>query len=110
MKPPMLRQKNISIQINRNVEGSFIDGEYQVTKVLNYSIKVNMQPASGYQVVNLPEGKRDKKALNIYTKDISCLNSDNIIVDNETFEIINLKKYGNHTEIFCVGVPKNAIK
>lgn len=109
MKSTILRTKNNQlIKISRS-EGSYVDGEYQVSNKIDFTIKGNVQPASGYQVLNLPEGKRDRKAFNIFTKENTCKNTDKITIDNEVLEIINIKKFGNHCEIFCVGVPKNAI-
>lgn len=94
--------------IRSNGSGEYIDGEYVKTPDEEILILANIQPAmASYRTQLLPEGDRNKEAINIFSNDWlytarsgveTPLNPDIVVYRDASWEVVVARPYGNFGE------------
>lgn len=75
-----------SYDISRTTEGSFSAGVYIPGATSTFTIKGNIQPLSGAEILQLPEADRKRQSMWLYTKE-ELLENDIITVNGKPYEI-----------------------
>jgi len=71
-----------SIAIERYAVGRYVDGYYVAGEKTEITAKGNMHPVTGNELLQLPEGDREKDVQKIYS--ITELKNDDLITFNAT--------------------------
>lgn len=62
-------------------------------------IKCSVQPLSGRELMNLPEGRRNRESFNLFTSTklntVEDRNPDKIVVLGDTYEVVNCERWRN---------------
>lgn len=87
----------------RFIAGTYTNGVYIEGTTSPLSISASVQPIKGRELESLPEGRRDKQALRLYTnfelrtaEEDDGPNADQITIDGKLFEVIAVENWANH--------------
>ncbi len=89
--------KNETITIKRRASGVHRDGHYRKGDMTTYSVSVNVQPAVGRDLLQVPEGDRTREHKKIYSKFEIKIN-DIIIRYGIKYEVQTVSDWKN----FCI--------
>lgn len=101
------------------VEGSgeYIKGRFQGTRECEISIMASVQPATGEELLNPPEGQRTREIVNVFTKkelftaEKSQFKKPDLVVYNgRKFEVMKVERWASlipHYKVICEFVLDN---
>lgn len=105
-------------------QGSYVDGEWVDGVDVSSTIKINIQPMRGYELMSMPEADRSREWVKFYTTENiqgiqeGSLSSptprspDRIVWDGRTFEVSKVSTYKmgvlDHTKVIAARVPESA--
>lgn len=80
--------------------GSYINGVWTPGAPVNLTIRGSLQPASSEDLEKLPEGRRNKTAYRIYTKDDirgldTSANPDRVQIHGDSYEVVTVAHWEN---------------
>lgn len=76
----------VEYQVERIAEGSHSGGVYTPGTSSNFTIKGNLQPLSGNEILQLPEGDRQRQSLWLYSRTELKVN-DIVTADGKSYEV-----------------------
>lgn len=108
----------------RPAQGSYVDGVWVEGVESSETIRINIQPMRGYELMSMPEADRSREWIKFYTTaDIQGIKEgdlstpapkspDRIIWDGRTFEVSRVSTYKmgvlDHTKAIAARVPESA--
>lgn len=110
-----------SVNGTTNLTSGWVDGEWIGSTSRTVTIFANIQPAmASYQSKMLPEGEREKEAINIFSNDWlytartgrNALEADVILYRGAKWRVVVVKPYGNfgqHCEAFAIKVDDTLV-
>ena len=88
-------QQGKEIQVLRREDGEYVNGFFQIGRtVANFIAVGSVQPLTGRERLQLPEGDRDREHLNIWTEDDIRVD-DTLIVNCKEFEVRTIDDWEN---------------
>jgi hypothetical protein len=98
--------------------GAFVDGIWQPAAMADTSITASVQPASGDDLLQLPEGNRTADTLKIFTtselrneNDLTKTDPDILLIDGRQYAVHNVKTWpsgvGDLAHYECLAVRRN---
>lgn len=92
------------VEIIRRHQGVYRNGIYVPSELSDvFVIKASIQPASGDQVLQVPENDRDKEILSIWSP-TALLKNDILKRNGCEFEIKQVKAWGSYSESVAVKI------
>lgn len=85
--------------VTRQVEGSYVDGVYTPGGISNFTVDASVQPISGMELENLPEGQHAENTRVLYTTTAELFprnptnEADEIAIDGEDWEVFNVETW-----------------
>ena len=79
----------VDVPIARHAGGVYVEGVWTPTAPGSTTIKATIQPTSGKERINLPEGVRDSAKWTIWSREILA-NSDELTIKGETHIILHV--------------------
>lgn len=123
-KPQFILTHLVDATRVRTNQGSYVDGVWVEGTQSLVTIKINIQPMRGYELMALPEADRSREWVKFYTTaDIQGIKEgdlsspspqspDRIIWDGRTFEVSRVSTYKmgvlDHTKAIAARVPESA--
>jgi hypothetical protein len=90
----------VSLTLTRYNAGSYINGLWVNGSTTTPVIQANVQPLKGEEILDLPEGQRDKKAITLYTASLikapdesAQTRGDVFTFDGDTYEVKVVRKW-----------------
>jgi len=77
-RTPDLMRRGESVVVERRCQGTYRAGEYIEGRCETFSVIANVQPITGYDLMQVPEGERHKRHFDVFT--ISRIKLDDILV------------------------------
>ncbi len=87
--------KFLPYTISRPSDGTWSFGKYTQGTPTSHTIRASIQPVSGKELDQLPEGDRFKSHIEIYTEN-SIYVKDVITYKDEKFEVIRVSDYSDY--------------
>lgn len=119
-QPNFLLTKLVDAVRVRYLSGDYVDGVWQVPTPVTTTIKINIQPLRGSELMSMPESDRSREWVKVYTTEdirgiqegVAALQPDRIIWDGREFEVSKVSTYKmgvlNHTKAIAARVPLSA--
>lgn len=88
------------ITVTPRSTGSRVNGRYVETPDTSYEITGSWQPATPREIQSLPEGRRERSVMKIYTSSeltnfSANQNPDRVTVGGRTYEVFGKERWGN---------------
>ena len=119
--PKFLLTHTASVTLKRRGAGSYVDGVWTLAADTTKTIKANVQPVRGHELVSLPEADRSREWIKVYTTgnvrgiqegDLGGTSPDILVWDGRTFEVKQVSTYKmgvlDHTKIIAGRIPESA--
>lgn len=95
------------LTLYRKNPGTYINGLWVEGGETAISITASVQPASGEEMLSLPEGRRNRKTYSLFTTpDVEVIhdgaNPDQIIIYGERYEVIQVQVWQNNPAVFGI--------
>lgn len=90
------------VEIQRPHKGTYKKGIFVKSDFYDsFFIKASIQPASGDQILQVPENDRTKQVLNIFSP-TDLVKNDILVRNGCRYEIQNIQHWGSHSESLAV--------
>ena len=81
--------------VHRNDGYEFVKGRPQVSGKTSFSIKGNLQPLTGNEILRLEEGDRTRDQFNLWTK-TRLMKHDVVIHESRKYQVEIVEEWQNH--------------
>lgn len=92
-----------TVSVRRQSPGSYVDGEWVAGAESALSIVASIQPITGKEREDLPEGYRTARTCKLFTRDVlqvlsveNATPGDIVEFDGSDWEVIDLKDFSRH--------------
>jgi hypothetical protein len=100
----------VPLNIYRKSAGSYVNGLWVEGSETTIPITASIQPASGEEMLSLPEGRRNRKTYCLFTSTKielirgsgNSTNPDQIQIYGERYEIIKVEPWQNNPAVFSI--------
>jgi len=119
--PKFILTHTASVTLKRRGTGSYVNGVWTLAADTTTTIKANVQPVRGHELVSLPESDRSREWIKVYTTgnvrgiqegDLGGTSPDILVWDGRTFEVKQVSTYKmgvlDHTKIIAGRIPESA--
>lgn len=99
-------------------QGEYIKGRFQGERNCEFEIPCSVQPDTGEELLNPPEGQRTREVINVFTQrelltaDFSLFKKADIVMYNgRKFEVLKVERWASlipHFKVTCAYVLDNA--
>lgn len=100
--------ENVTL-VRYDSDGAFVDGTYVPGDTTESTIEMSVQPLSGKDLLNLPEGQRNRRLMKGYTaeelivgEEATGQKADRIEYNDTTFEVQTVERWRGDLDFFKV--------
>lgn len=83
--------------ITRKAAGSYVDGRWVDGAATVYTAAGNVQPLNGRELLQLPEGDRNREYKKMYTA-FAVQNDDVVTISGKTYQAQNVADWSDHPQ------------
>jgi len=91
----MMLLNNSTITISRKAEGTYVNGHPVDGTETNLTIKANVQPLTGDEILQLPEADRQKDVRKLFSSS-EILYNDIVTYKSKNYEVQRVRDFSDH--------------
>ena len=100
-KIPYIITKGECAKVCRKAKGAYVDGFYSDGKSCEFDIVASIQPLTGREILQVPEGDRLREHFNIFSEFKMQVN-DVMIKDSLKYEVQKVEDWNEYTKSIAV--------